>query len=111
MTESHCTVCNQWIPIVKNRTTIRDETVCPRSLCHWAAWGIGDDIINALASEDPLRALVLMQMVGGLEEYDTLQERVQPLIWMGMDNKTIADLLGTTPPSVRSAKAAGQKDE
>lgn len=108
---SHCDVCNNWIALKRNRHTIgKSGVVCQRSLCQWAARGLGPDIAAAMDESGAGRALVRIRLVEALSEYETQGEMVRPLADMGLDTSVIADILDTTPATVRAAKARGEND-
>jgi DNA-directed RNA polymerase specialized sigma24 family protein len=62
-----------------------------------------------------LKMLVRLDVESKINEFDTNKKKVRALHGWGFDTNEIADIIGTTPASVRAAKSnlreAGEIDE
>lgn len=71
---------------------------------------------DLLASIDnSLQRLLRLEVEERLDEQDTVKEKVLELHGLGFDTKEMADLIGTSPATVRSARSSlrdeGQIDD
>lgn len=64
------------------------------------------DEIAILESIDRwLKILVKLEVESKIEELDTNKEKVHALHGLGFDTKEMAEMIGTTPASVRAARS------
>lgn len=52
-----------------------------------------------------LKMLVKLEVESKIEELDTNKEKVRALHGLGFDTKEMAEMIGTTPASVRAARS------